>query len=386
MRIALLMAWSEVIRLLRVRTVLLMLIGLPLLLIFLLGNGLENEFKPIKISAYVEGSGHIEEAAKQFISSPEIALHAVTQLRSSEEEVQTDMNSGKADFGFVIPVHSSEQAGRALSEVYYYPGKYMERNMIAASVLNKFVAEMEIRESAAIVVPELTQAQTSGKAEAESRKSLVKVGTLVTGDNVEYGEFSALQYYAVAYLIMFLLYGGMSASISLSEEREKGTLHRLYAMPVSTNAMLFGKLAGVTLFAFIQTVVIVGFTKLVYGVDWGTNYGGIVLICMLVSIATVGFAVILSSFIRSRRAMESVFSLIITSMTFLSGGMIADLGQTVREIGKYTLNHWANEALRQLMAGGSLNDSWQAVVILSAITIGLLGVAGSRFKKAVALS
>jgi ABC-2 type transport system permease protein len=73
-------------------------------------------------------------------------------------------------------------------------------------------------------------------------------------------------------------------------------------------------------------------------------------------------------------------------MTFLSGGMIADLGQTVREIGKFTLNHWANEALRQMMAGGSLIDSWQAVVILTSITIVLLGVAVTRFKKAVALS
>lgn len=386
MRIAFVMAWNEVLSLLRVRTVLLMLIVLPLLLIFLLGNALEDDSKPVRISVYAGDSGPIEEAAKHYLGSPEIAIQAVTELRSSEQDVMTDLKSGKADFGFVIPAHPSEEAGRVKDEVHYYPGKYMERNMIAASMLNKFLSELEIRASAAIVLPELTEGQTSGNVESRETKSIVQVGTLVTGDNVEYGNFSALQYYAVAYLIMFLLYGGMSASISLSEEREKGTLHRLYAMPVTINAILFGKLAGVTLFGLIQSVIIVGFTKLVYGVDWGTNYGGIAIICMLVSIATVGFAVILSSFVRSRRAMESVFSLIITSMTFLSGGMMADLGQTIREIGKYTLNHWANEALREMMAGGGLNDGWRSVVILSGITVVLLGIAVTRFKKAVALS
>lgn len=382
MRILWLMAWSEVVRMLRVRTVLLMLIGLPLLLIFLLGNGLESDFKPVKISAYVAGTGPIAEAAKQYLSSQEIEVYAKTKLLADEEEVRSDMSNGTADFGFVIPEQAAEKKGGGLDQVLYLPGRYTERNMAAESVLNKFLSEVEIQTAAAIVLPDLVQTQINTNGTA----NIVQVGTLLTGDNVEYGQFSALQYYAVAYLIMFLLYGGMSVSVSLSEEREKGTLHRLYAMPVSVHSMLIGKLFGVTLFSIIQSVVIVSFTKMVYGVNWGMNYYGIALICMLISIATVGFAVILSSFIRSRRVLESVYSLLITSMTFLSGGMIANLGETVRNIGKYTINHWANEALRQLMAGGSLKDSWHEVSILAAITVVLLGVSFLRFKKAVALS
>jgi ABC-2 type transport system permease protein len=161
---------------------------------------------------------------------------------------------------------------------------------------------------------------------------------------------------------------------------------RLYAMPVSLNAMLFGKLIGISLFAFLQATIIVAFTKTVYGVDWGVNYGGIALICILVSVATICFAVIIASFIRSRRAIDSTFTLLITCMTFISGGMIADLGPSIQRFGKFTINHWANEALRQMMSGGSLNDSWREVVILSAITVVLLGISVIRFRKAVALS
>jgi len=205
-------------------------------------------------------------------------------------------------------------------------------------------------------------------------------------NTTDFNNFSAVQYYSVAYLIMFLLYSGMSAALGLTDERQKGTLLRLYSMPISLNVLLFGKLLGSALFACLQAAVIVGFTKAVYGVDWGGSYGAIAIVCALVAAAAIGFAILVASFTRSRRAIESIFSLVITSMTFLSGGMIADLGPGMREIGKFTINHWANEALRRLMAGGTLGEGWQDALILGTITVIIMAAAMLRFRKAVALS
>jgi ABC-2 type transport system permease protein len=73
-------------------------------------------------------------------------------------------------------------------------------------------------------------------------------------------------------------------------------------------------------------------------------------------------------------------------MTFLSGGMIADLGSNVREIGKFTINHWANEAIRTMMAGGKLQDNLPVIGILSSIAAVLLVLSVIRFRKAVALA
>lgn len=64
--------------------------------------------------------------------------------------------------------------------------------------------------------------------------------------------YSAFQYYAAAMLIMFLLYSGLSASISLSEEKRKKTLYRLNSMPVSTLEIFMGKIAGNSLVAFYR--------------------------------------------------------------------------------------------------------------------------------------
>ncbi|BBI34585.1 ABC transporter permease [Cohnella abietis] len=377
MRLVLLMAWNEINQLIRIRTVILMLLVLPLLLIFLLGNALDGDTRAVKLSIYSAENDELSLSAKQYLTSAEVSSYLDSRIRDSVDEVQDDLLSGKSDYGFVV----------VEGEIHLYPGKFTERNMIAESMLNRFIADRNIIQSAQILLPQLTQDQVnSSQKELASSRSLVQIGNLVSGDITDFNKFSALQYNSVAYLVMFMLYSGMTGAIGITKERDTGTLLRLYAMPVSLNTMLLGKLIGVTMFSFIQAAFIILFTKEIYGVNWGTDYGGIALVCVLVSMATVSFAIIISSFIRSRRGIESIFSLLIIVMTFLSGGMIVDLGASIRRIGKFTINHWANEALRRMMAGGSLSESWQAVTILSAITLVLIGLSIVRFRKAVALS
>ncbi|WP_372631475.1 ABC transporter permease [Cohnella sp.] len=376
MRIALEVAWNEAVRLCRIRTVILMLLGLPLLLIFLLGNALQSDLEPVRVSVSVGDRGAIGEAAERYLTSPAITGYVDAQHRASEAEVREDMRAGAADFGFALT-----EAG-----VRYYPGQFIERNMIAESVLNRFVADANVRLSASVLAPGLSGEAVEQSLSAAYAKERVQIGTLLSRDSVGFDNFSAVQYYSVAYLVMFLLYSGMSAALSLTEERERGTLLRLYSMPVSLNVLLLGKLMGFALFACLQAIVIVGFTQAVYGVDWGVSYASIALVCVLVSAAAIGFAIIVCSFVRNRRAIESIFSLVIVAMTFLSGGMIADIGSGLREIGKFTINHWANEVLRILMAGGTMGEGWREALVLVAIAAAVVTAAMLRFRKAVALA
>ncbi|KIL36195.1 hypothetical protein SD71_09605 [Cohnella kolymensis] len=321
-----------------------------------------------------------------FLASEPVKQRLVLRMSDSDEALQEDLRSGRADYGFSMPPDFSEQVRSGKGELNAYPGRMVERNLTAEAVINGFVQEIKIRQSAAIVtMGKAASAQSPDLSSAHTgvSPSMVHVGTLAAGGNVVFGHVSSLQYYSVAYLIMFLLFSGMSAAISLTEEREKGTLQRLYAMPVSMNAIVFGKLAGILAIAFIQAAFIVTFTKVIYGVDWGTDYGGIALICLLTSIAAVCLAVIIASFVRSRKAVELIYSMLVVMMTFFSGGMVAGLGQTVQDIGKFSINHWANEALRQMMSEGSLSGQWQAVLTLGAIAAGLVWISAFRFRKAV---
>lgn len=385
MRVGLLMAANEIIQLTRIRSVMLMLLGLPLLLIFILGNALDQEIKPVKVSVYIGDTGELGQALQAYLESDAVKQRLNLTLNGSDEAVQEDLRSGKADYGFTMPADFSQQVRTGQGELLSYPGRMAERNLAAEAVINGFVQEVKIRQSAAVVGAGSAESGEAASGHSAPSESMVKVGTLVSGGSVVFGSISSLQYYAVANLIMFLLFSGMSAAISLTEEREKGTLRRLYAMPVSMSAVLFGKLAGILAFAVLQAAFLVAFTQFIYGVDWGGDYAGIALVCIITSVAAICFAVIIASFTRSRKAVESIYTLSVIVMTFLSGGMIPDLGPALQAIGKFTINHWATETLRELMAGGNLTGNWQAITTLTAVAAGLIWISAFRFRKAVSV-
>ena len=110
-----------------------------------------------------------------------------------------------------------------------------------------------------------------------------------------FGETTAIQYYSVAYLIMFLLYGGMTAGIALLDQKSNGTLQRMYAIPTSFRAVVFGIITGAVMLAALQAIIIILFTHYVYGVDWGGHYDLITLICLLTTTAGAGLSIIIAS-------------------------------------------------------------------------------------------
>ena len=219
-----------------------------------------------------------------------------------------------------------------------------------------------------------------GKAGA----SLLASETLGTG-NEEYGPVSAIQYYAGAYLIMFLLYSGMSAGISLLSTKENGMLGRLNSMPQPMWLMVLGDMTRIIIFTIIQAAVLILFSWQVYGVNWGDQIGLIGVVCLLTSLAAIGLSILIASFVKKESALQSVFSSLTVLMTFLSGGMVADLGDTVQWIGKFTINHWATVTIRRIMDGVTGAVLWHGIEILAAITLLLIAAALLRLKKVVSL-
>jgi ABC-2 type transport system permease protein len=382
MRTGLIAAGNELLKMSRRRSILLVLFGLPLLLIFLLGNGLDMTIKPVRTSVYIGAEGELGKAVQAFIASDAVTGNLVVTLRHSEDAVKEDLRSGTADYGFALPDRFTAQKGEALR---YYPGRFAERNLKAESVLDTFAQELNIRLSAAEVPVAAAAAATGQTGQRMDTQAHVKVGTLVSGHITAFGAVSALQYYSAAYLIMFLFFSGASAAISIADEREKGTLLRLYGMPVPLYHIIFGKLAGIAVFAMIQSACIVTVTKFVYGVDWGSQYPLIALICILTSITAICLAAIIISFVRSRKAFESLFFSATVMMTFLSGGMIVEVSPGITKAGIFTVNYWSTDALRRLMNGGTIADITQSLTVLAAIAAVVLLVTALRFRKAVSM-
>lgn len=384
MRVWLTTTWFGLLRYFRMRVVVMLLFILPLLLIFLLGNAFSGEMKPVKITVYNGDQGHLKHAIASFLHDPALAAAAKIKEVGSIDAVRNQVQDGGADYGITIPASFSADvlAGKDANWISY-PGREDTQNMVAEAVMNRFLASIQTSQAVMLAAgPKAASPENSKEGMTEA--SLFAAETLGTGHE-EFGPVSAIQYYAGTYLIMFLLYSGMSAGISLLNDKEHGILGRLYSMPQPMWLIVLGNMTRIIIFGIIQSTVLILFSWQVYGVNWGDQMGLIALVCLLTSLAAIGLSIIIASFVKKVSALQSLFSSLTILMTFLSGGMVADLGDTVQAIGKFTINHWAALTIRQVMDDVSGAVLWHGIEILGMISLVLMAIALLRLKKVVSL-
>ncbi|ANY69872.1 hypothetical protein BBD42_27745 [Paenibacillus sp. BIHB 4019] len=372
----------EWIKMSRMHTLLIVLAGLPLLLIYLLGSAFDSEIKPAKVAVYNADQGAMREGIDAFWQGADILPYARPIALSSEAQVREEVQDGTADYGVIIPADYSDKlaAGESVSW-HTLEGHDGSKNIAAHSIIRAYLSQVNMQAAAFKVLgPESLSGLESRQKDAAA---LVKVQTLGGGSDQSFGSVSAIQYYSVAYLIMFLQYGGMTGAVSLLRQKREGTLQRLYGIPASFSAVVAGVISGAALLGVMQTIIMIVFTKYVYGVDWGGAYWGIALISLLTIIAGSGLALTIASFAKTVKTMQTLFNTLIFSMTFLSGGMVAMIQNKLGLISKLNINFWANAALRGLMDGSSRVLVWQNIGILAAIAAVLAIFAIIRLPKVV---
>src|SRR3954447_7311953 len=339
-------AYYEVLKYSRMRSVLVILIVLPLLLILLLGSAFDSELKPAKVAVFMADQGELRSSMDAFWRDDKIKSSIKFIAADSEKEVQNFVREGIADYGVFVPADFSTRliAGET-TKWLTYSGRYGEKNMAVEAVVNSFMVNVNLQLAAIATLGSDQAIVTETHHSQAANSSAVIVGTLGSGEDKVFGGTTAIQYYSVAYLIMFLLYGGMTAGIALLNQKSSGTLQRMYVIPISFRAVVFGIITGTVMLAALQTIIIILFTNYVYGVDWGGHYDLITLICLLTTIAGAGLSIIIASFVGSIKTMQSLFTIIAFSMAFISGGMAAEIENMVGNANRWTINYWANVSL-----------------------------------------
>ncbi|MNJ34561.1 ABC-2 family transporter protein [compost metagenome] len=381
-------AWFELRTLTRTRVVLLNLFLLPMVLIFILGSALTGNFADgteasietarvmiVEATSQPEGnaagSNDIGLGLKEFLGSPLVGQRLQIEYIASREEAVEALTQREADYAVVIP-QDFEQRVLAGMEAHWelIPGKDSMKNHVAEIIFQAYLDEVNRVQAAIIALGPNGLREAMGTAIALN-STYVETASL----NDQGKMYSAFQYYAASMLIMFLLYSGLTASISLSEEKRNKTLYRLNAMPVSTLEIFTGKIAGNSLVAALQAAVIIGGTSLLYGVDWGNHLGLLILICGLVVMASMMLAIIITLLAKSSAVARSVVVTIIVVMTFLSGGFQPLPIELVQRLGEFTVNHWALQGTLRLMLGVGPAEVMPYILMLG-LCCGLLLIAG----------
>ncbi|MGH2461289.1 MAG: ABC transporter permease [Chloroflexota bacterium] len=153
------------------------------------------------------------------------------------------------------------------------------------------------------------------------------------------------------YALMFALFGLMGGAGSILEEKDAGTIKRLLIAPLSTAALLGGKLLAQFIQSLVQLTVLFGLGALLFKIDLGASLLALALVIVGTSFAATGLGMVLVSFVKSQRQVRPVTMLIVLSFSALGGSWwpISTEPAWMQSVGLVTLNAWAMRGFNGLM-------------------------------------
>jgi ABC-2 type transport system permease protein len=347
---------------------------LPIVLILILGSALNSAFTVTdlgKTTVYYLNSdnGKISKNFDDFLSLKDIKnILEVKKVTSYEEGVNL-VNKGEGTALIYIDKNYTKNiSDDKKGQIQLYESKSnIVRNNIIESVIDSYN----------------TGANTVMTASKISNRS---VG-YVTSDNIQDNYLSiegksprAIDYYAVTMLVLTLMYGAGYGCVELDDMFFKNIGKRIRSTQTRTFEHLLGVILGVVFTLLIQALVLVAFTKYVYGANWGSQPFIIFITMFALSVLSTAIGIMLAAIMGDADKAASIIRIIVPIFTFVSGGYFK-VSINNSELLNYVPNKLAHSALFNTIYGGSQAIVQQSIITmfvmaLVALTIG--AIAGRR--------
>jgi ABC-2 type transport system permease protein len=174
--------------------------------------------------------------------------------------------------------------------------------------------------------------------------------------------FNALQYFAPAMAIFFVMFTTAGAAGSIIEEQNTWTLQRIAISPTSRSTILAGKLGGTYLSGLSQlSILIIAMALLgvLFGTAngvWGTNIPGLILLTLATTLAACGIGVFIGGMSRTVTQADTLSNIIVTFSGMLGGAFfpVATLGGPFDLMSKLTINYWGTNGYAELARSSNL--------------------------------
>ena len=129
--------------------------------------------------------------------------------------------------------------------------------------------------------------------------------------------FNNLGYMFLGILSFFFVF--LLAGIAFVRERTVGTLERLMLTPVSTISVVSGYIIGFGIFAAIQSILMIIFSKYVLGLQFTGSWMLAIILMLLISFVAVSLGILVSSVSKNEFQVMQFIPLAIVPQIFFSG-------------------------------------------------------------------
>lgn len=380
----------------RDKKALLVIIAMPLVLIAILGAAFgqvfkqDNDLGEFKVAVVDYDRGTIADEIKDILRKKEIKKIITTEI-TSETNARKGIKETKFVAALIIPKDLSKKVvtGKHVQiEIIADPGKALKAN-IFKGIMERFASGVSgITIAINTVLEELPQGAASVGRLAPKVVRDVKEGyqspVVKWQDTTTEGnkKLSSFQYYSAAMGVMFIMFSGMFGIKSILEERDNRTLMRIMATTTSNYEIVFGKFLGILFTGFLQVLIMILATSLIFGVHWGNSYLGIGLMALTSVFASSGLSMFIASLAKTARSAEMMASIGIQVMSLIGGSMVPVhvFPEFMKKVSNFTLNKWSIMGFNNLMLDKGIDTVFQPASALIAFGAVLLIIGAWRLK------
>jgi ABC-2 type transport system permease protein len=382
------LAWLNLLQVLKDRTGLITLVGVPLMLTFLFGTMLGGGERKITVAVADLDRTAISAEVVSVLDARSYSLRSV-----DEEQARAMASSGEAVAGVVIPKGFSDDVlggvdasvtivkdPRSTSVIAVQQALAGRVQRIAANaetlrIVRQAYRDASVANGAAFGPPAPGDVYTYADKIWTPTPPLSVEETTVARSKVRGASEQPMgfQQYSLGFTLMFMLFMGMGAAGGFLDEREQGTLSRLLATPSSRTLLVAGKVVGIYATVLLQATIMIGFGVVLFHVPWGDDPLGVIMIIASYGLAATGLGVMISALARTRGQVSALTAVGATSMAMLGGAYwpLDIVSPAMRTIALITPVGWGMTGLTDVVVRAQ--GSAQAV-LPSCILLGMAAV------------
>ncbi len=191
----------------------------------------------------------------------------------------------------------------------------------------------------------------------------------------------AMSYYAIAMLMMTLLYSAEYGVNGIADDYLGVIGERIRTTPIKPYQQYTGKILGMCIASTFQGLFIVLLTGIVYGANWGSNYLLLTLIIFSMSLVATTLGALFCMITRDGQKAQAFVTVLVIACTFLAGGFVKmDMGA----IKFISPNYYAQTAMFNSIYGGDMSIAYSYIGVLwgFAVAASVGALALSRRKRA----
>jgi len=347
----------------RDKRTLLVLFGMPMAQLLLFGYAITTEVNNANIGIYNQSSGQFSGQLVEKIVSSEFFL--LTENLQSKEEMLSAFKKNKVKIVMVIPPDFEMKMNRGDATIQLIADG-SDPNL--ASILSN---------SAEAIIMTWMKNNLKGNLNIETINSEVRWHY-----NPELK--SADMFVPGVVTIILMLVSAMLTSISITREKELGTIEILYVSPLKPVVIIIGKVVPFAILSILNAMFILLMARLIFSVPVNGSIILLLLESALFIITSLGLGVLISTVSATQQTalMLSLFALMMPTI-LLSGFIfpIENMPWVLQVISNIIPAKWFLIIIKGIMLKGlGIGYFWKETLILIGMSLFFIGLSIKKFK------